>query len=549
MSKARTFIPYGLLGLILATGFYMRTANLGTVQHFAADQGRDYLEVMKWLWQGHWPLLGPKRIVGDYTFGPGWFYTLAPLMGLTGFSPVAGALTMALFGVLTVFLAWWWVLRTSGSMTAALVVAAAVAWSTELVTRDRILWNPHPLPFAVIALACLIEQMERRPVRALALCLMLYAILPQWHTTGFLPILASAPLMALALVRSRGLLKAAPRREWLGWGLGLAAVLLLLYLPPLIYELKPGRPSVLRTYFTKTVLPTPPGQPPLATRMVAAADRLAEQASLRMYRKMAINRTRPARLAVAAGVALLFLALYGFTLRRRPQLSPAYLALLIGLYLAVLTLKSSSIQDYQIFPALGVPILLAGWSAGRLLGLRPTNAEGAPERRRILQARTGGALLLGAGLLLTLQQTPQAWQVHNGNAWYGKRFVITRQIAQYVAQDAGTVPYNLFTVDRENNLSTYMYLLNYLGRAPKNMDYTRPAISRKELGQRIYVVVREEPIEAPPTFKGKPVQLGPPVKVGNACIYRIPAERLEKNLSTLIIRPDKVGWIISQITR
>lgn len=101
--------------LIAAFGFYLRVANLGAVQHFQGDQGRDYLEVMNWLKDGKWPLLGPMRAVGDYTIGPGWYYTLAPLLWITDFHPSAGAITTSAIGIAAAALSLTWVLAATGS--------------------------------------------------------------------------------------------------------------------------------------------------------------------------------------------------------------------------------------------------------------------------------------------------------------------------------------------------------------------------------------------------------------------------------------------------
>ena len=311
-SFTRKQLEFTILGLILALGLFLRLDNLHNVQRWTGDQSYFYTMLMNWFHDGDWPLLGVYRSIhGDRSLGPGFYYLLAPAMWLGRCGPSAGAVTIVFLSVGAIFLYWFWIRRTTGSALAALTTAALFACSESWVATDRVLWNPNTIPYSVAALACLIEGMRRRPVPCLALFLMLAAVMPQWHTTG-IPVLAAAAFPAAwALWQGWAGLRAASRRAWLGWGAALAMVLVALYLPPIIYEFKPGVPSNLRHYIENSFLPAPPQRPPLTERVAAASRRVVKMVVGQNF----VSRLRPSRepaaRLIAAAALLLFAAVGG----------------------------------------------------------------------------------------------------------------------------------------------------------------------------------------------------------------------------------------------
>ena len=545
MTMRRKELSYILLAVILLLGLYLRLSNLGTVQRFGGDQGKYYMEIMDWFQKGRWPLLGPWRCVGgDRAIGPGWFYTIAPALALSGFHPVAGAATIAVVGMLAIFLSWFWVLRVTGSQAAALAVAAIFSFSYQWVAADRVLWNPHMLPFAVVALACLIEGIPRRPVPCLALILMLTAILPHWHTSGIPVIMAAFPFVILATIRARGSLKEASRRAVLLWGLALLALLVTLYLPPIIYEFGPY-PSNLRHYLANSFIPTPPSLDPIGVRAVGTTDRLIRCVMEKTFYSSSLTRGWPAWIA-ASVLVLLFLATYGrtwFKSWRTVELSPAYLVLLLGGFWLQLFLKGANVLDYFLQPVMTAPVLLAGWTAGRLLTDRDPRAVGSP------WARSGGALIIAAGLLLMAAQLPRAWAVPHGRVGYGQTYKNSREIARYIVADTGAKPFSLRLIDEYRHPTMHLqYLVRWLGHPAENpiINHLRP-IPRKFLGDQLYVVVQGK-LRKEPKFAGPTIPLDPPVKIKDSWIYRIPAARLPPNFQAVEIQVQDGRWIIKIIT-
>lgn len=529
------------LGALLLFALFLRMANLANVQDFNGDQGRDYLVVMNWVQRGAWPLLGPDRAaVGDHALGPGWFYTVAPAMALSGFHPVAGAATVAALSVLAILLMADWVRRASGSRAAALTLAAVMALAALWTDKSRTLWNPHVLPLGVAGLAWLIQGMARRPVPCLAGALALLAILPQWHTTGLLVDAAAAPCLALAAWAAWPEARRARPASWALWGGALLAVGLLLYVPPLIYELKPG-PGNIASYFAKAAIPAQPFPGGLSWRALLAYDRLLGMTS---YLAFLITPVEYVGLRLAAGgaVAAAFLALYGGLLRRRQvDFANGYLALLGAGFWLVVFVKGQSVQDYYLIPVEAALPMLAGWTAGRLL--RAPGAAGARVRLRPL---LGTALLLGAGAL-SLAQAPRAWGIHGGAIHYGYSFKVAREVAGRIAQDADGRPFSVELAEPYNFPAHYFYLLRWMGRAPLNEDYYAHAIAREQMGERIFIIVG--PGMPAPALKGglEPGVLADEVMVRNVGIYRIDPKALPPGTRALRLSFEGPEWALEAV--
>lgn len=404
VSLPKRILPGLVLGALVVVGLYLRWTHLGSVQTFGGDQGTYYRVIMDWWQDGIWPLLGPRRgVYSDYSIGPGWYYTIAPALMLSGFNPMAGAMLIGLVGMAAVVLYWLWLRMAGGNQAAALALAAVLALSAKWVERDRILWNPYLIPLTVVALACLIEGVKRRPVACLGLFVMLMAIVPQWHTTGILALGAALPFFALAFWRAREQFGRASRKERVGWTLSVLVFIVLIYLPPVIYEFGPG-PSNMRHYISRTMIPSPPPTAPVLPRLAQAADRLVCLVTRQTFSaKSPVAQGWPAW-TLAGLTALSFVLVYGRAWRtaswRQVCLSPGYLATYVGGYLLVLFLKGSSVLEYFIYPVTVAPVLLAGWTTAELLGQKGKGMA--------VLARAGGCLMLGAGLLLTAQQFPQA---------------------------------------------------------------------------------------------------------------------------------------------
>jgi len=529
------FLSYLLLALILGMGFYLRVDDLGRVQHFGGDSGRDYLVIMDWLQRGEWPLVGPWRSSGDYTIGPGWFYTIAPAIGLSGFDPRAGAFTSALIGMAAVWLAWWWVRQASGSSAAALITAAMLAFSFGLIENDRTLWNPQPLGFAMAALACLIEAAPHRPVATLFLFLMLAALIPQWHTTGIPLLVAATPFMGVALwqtragLRDAGLrgaesggmgLRGVHRRRWRIWGALLALWLTALYLPPILYDLKPG-PGNLAHYIENTLIPAAPVNEPILQRVGAAIARLVFHLG-NMIGSWRLS-LYPLRLWSAAGlvaglslIAWVLAVVPGLRGRRSVPLAATFLIVLLGGFWFIAFAKGTNALDYHFTAILMTPVMLGGWAAGRLL------RESRGGRFGRTATRTGGLALLAVALACTARQLPLAWGIRQGEVWHTDTFFHDRRIAQWLVGDAAGRPCNMLMIEAPPNYQAHMiYLMRWLGNGPRNEDMFDRRVQREYFGEVLYLLTRGKTNDLAVEAEGLTEPLAPAQMVEDARVYRI----------------------------
>lgn len=522
------------MAALLVSGIYLRWAGLGRAQHFVGDQGRDYLEVMNWIWDGHWPLVGPQRITGDYTIGPGWYYTLAPALALTGFHPAAGAGWIGLLCMLGALIGGEWIRRATGSRLAALTVVAVYAWSMNWVFDGRMLWNPNVLPLGVMGLPLIIRGIGRKPAAGMALSLMLLAILPHWHTTGYMVVLAAAPLIVVAGIRARRAALALPWRTWALWGSGLGICIALLYGPPVIYELRPG-PGNLKAYLTRTVIPSKPDSKPAPERAMAAFERLALGTVKQALPARAALKNKPAVQGVAALIALLALVLIAVRMRQGAfECGAGYLMLLCLGYSALLTLKGQTVQDYFLTAFHPAALLLSGWVMGELL-----RSEKGPRAWRIVRRIAGGALAT-LFIALSIQQLPNAWAMRKPQPWQrGQTLADTLQVVDWIAQDAGKRPFSLWLLQEGGAYPAHhMALLRRRGLLALNTaDYRHRGVRRRSMGEQVYLVdmTKQGPAECPLSK-----MMDPPRRVGDICrIWTIQAARLDPAVREvkLIVQP------------
>jgi hypothetical protein len=532
--RRKNFATLAALALILLLGLYMRLDNLRNVQHFSGDPGRDYLAVMEWAENGRWPLLGPARNTEDFTIGPGWFYTIAPAIVLSGYSVAAGAATVGVLGIASILLAFFWVRRGSGSAAAALATAAFFAFGGEWVEAQRTCWSPHVLPLGTVAATLLIRRARRCPLSSAALYSMLVAILPQWHTTGWAVAAISLPFFAFSFWRGRRRVRRAPRRARIVWIAATALVLALLYVPPMIHEFTAPEGNLLK-YAQRTW----PGGAQKADRNVIdrlldGGNRLSQHAARRNFAWSPLRRGEHGH--VGASLALMATTTAGLLWRcagrrRRPGAPPARLStnapsvwFLLSLALAYWLLASALGDDYfdyygaAFFP---VPILLTGWAAGALLR-QPGAASGWLRPLRIPAAAVG-VLAIGGLCWSALDQLPGALAVHNGGAWHGEYCRDTRRVADEILKRAGDRPFGFKLVEsRGGDIGGHYHALLWRGgNRPANHREWGDTVDRNAMGRVLFLLVGGPAARLPLVTQGLNGPLDPPEQIEAMLFYRI----------------------------
>lgn len=121
---------------------------------FTLDHGKDSLAVMDLLTSLSPKLIGPWTSIPGLYFGPAWYYLLAPIYWLLNFNPLAGPLTMMLFGLVQLVV----VYKYFGRLTALIVVATPLWFMTTTSA-----WNPYPLTLLTWLILLFLDQLRKTP--------------------------------------------------------------------------------------------------------------------------------------------------------------------------------------------------------------------------------------------------------------------------------------------------------------------------------------------------------------------------------------------------
>jgi flagellar biosynthesis protein FliQ len=227
-----------MLGVVLVLAAAVRLPGIAARGMFDADQGHDVLTLLHLTRDGVVPLLGPPTSIGNFHHGAFYYYLLAPAAALSGASPVAIVLEIALLGIAAAGLTWW-LARAMGGPVAGLIAGLLLALSPAAIDESTFIWNPNPIPFfAALALAAAWHARQTGRLRWWLVAIASAGVVFQLHVLGvvFLP-----PILALLVAEIRG----ARRRgddvftgRLIGAGAAGLALVALLFVPLLVHELQ-----------------------------------------------------------------------------------------------------------------------------------------------------------------------------------------------------------------------------------------------------------------------------------------------------------------------
>ncbi|OGG24454.1 hypothetical protein A3A79_04700 [Candidatus Gottesmanbacteria bacterium RIFCSPLOWO2_01_FULL_43_11b] len=133
--------------LVLLTAAFLRLYRIAELTEFLGDQGRTGIHIYEAWQKKELPLVGPTVLSGQH-LGPAFYYLIAPSFILTNFNPLAPAVFTAFLGVGAVALLWFLSKKLFG-WEIATMLAALWAVSPQIVSSDRVLWEPNMIPFFV----------------------------------------------------------------------------------------------------------------------------------------------------------------------------------------------------------------------------------------------------------------------------------------------------------------------------------------------------------------------------------------------------------------
>lgn len=126
---------------------FLRLYRIADLTEFLGDQGRTGIHIYEAWQKKELPLVGPTVLSGQH-LGPAFYYIMAPAFVLSGFHPTSGAVMTALFGIGAVALLWMFARELFGWQIAT---GLAIVWavSPQIVSSDRVLWEPNIIPFFI----------------------------------------------------------------------------------------------------------------------------------------------------------------------------------------------------------------------------------------------------------------------------------------------------------------------------------------------------------------------------------------------------------------
>ena len=220
----------------------LRLPGLDARGMFDADQGRHMLVLRAFVFDGVVPLLGPSTSIGNAHHGALYYLLLAPAAALSGASPVAVTLEIALAGVVAVG-AVAWLARSIGGTAAGFIAGILYAVSASAVAQSVFIWNPNLIGAAsAIALAAAWQAWSTRNAGWWLVAGAAAVATAQFHVLGAIltPILVTL-LVADSRRRMRDIGDTGViRRVAAGW----VVIGLILYLPLIVHELTTGGAEV-----------------------------------------------------------------------------------------------------------------------------------------------------------------------------------------------------------------------------------------------------------------------------------------------------------------
>ena len=165
---------------ILILAAFLRLYRISEYMTFLGDEGRDALIVTNMIVNHHPALIGPPTSVGNIYLGPLYYYMMAGSM-FFNLNPVAAAQMVAIIGVLTVFLVYYFG-KIILNKEAGLISALLYAISPVNILQSRSSWNPNPAPmFTLLAMLGFAKLQKTRDFKWLILTGVMTAAAVQMH--------------------------------------------------------------------------------------------------------------------------------------------------------------------------------------------------------------------------------------------------------------------------------------------------------------------------------------------------------------------------------
>ena len=129
---------------------------------FTYDQGRDFLEVSKILYEKNLTLVGQTTGQQGVFYGPTWYYFLSPIFALSNGDPQKIALFFGFFGMVTAMCIYLFLKVQSKSVLAAFLLALIASMSSNWMLGPTVIWNTSLAPIATIGVFYIVTEIKRK---------------------------------------------------------------------------------------------------------------------------------------------------------------------------------------------------------------------------------------------------------------------------------------------------------------------------------------------------------------------------------------------------
>ena len=199
--KFLRWTPFVLLVFLSA---FLRFYKLEPLTTFMDDQGRDVLKAAQIIKEKNLPFIGPLASMGNVYLGPLYYWAITPVLWLFGFNPVGPVVLVALLGVLTNILLFFFLWRYFDKKSAFLA-SFLYALSPLILQNSRFSWNPNPVPlFSLLWFFLMLKFFDEEKGRwALGAGICLGILLQLHYVTGLLLLFTGAALLFWLVKKSR----------------------------------------------------------------------------------------------------------------------------------------------------------------------------------------------------------------------------------------------------------------------------------------------------------------------------------------------------------
>lgn len=467
---------FTILLVILATASFLRLYKIDQYMTFLGDEGRDVILVRRLLVNFDPILVGPGTSIGNMYLGPLYYYLMAPALFLANLSPVGPAVQIAVLGVITVWLVWF-IAREWFGKVAGIVASALYAVSPVVIVHSHSSWNPNIMPFfALLSIYSIWRVWRHSEWKWLLVLGVAYAFVLQSHYLGLLllPTLGIFWLLTMASIWRQ----MTQRLSYIRYTVYSILIFLSLMSPLVIFDARHGWRNfqAILVFFTKrqeTVSLKPWNSIPeiwpvlnekFITRFVAGEN---------------------LQIGVVVSVLLILGLIFLLALDRKKLLQSPILLFSTWIFVGLIGLGiyKQNIYDHYFGFMFATPFILLGAIAQQISSARL--ADKIPN----LLIGVGLAFLIGINLVQTpIKYPPQ------GQLWR------TEMVAQKIAQEAYSEPFNLAVLAERNYEDAYQYFLEWWKKPVRDID---PLRYNDTVAEQLFVVCELPKEKCDPTHNPK----------------------------------------------